>query len=196
MRILLTLLLAVGICGSSQAHPAPDIPVRSTFNDDGTVTIRVELDPRCFAEDPMHEPYLENADFQSYTPEQKTGLLSRARRLIDDSIEFRLLPGGPIQPEFEMRFTTFAGQPLLWNVEKPAENTAECGVAPVVVTAEWTVDASKATGYQIKARKAGKFSVHFVNRLGEKEQRLHVLFPGEESYVLGLKGWAESLKGG
>ncbi len=183
-------------CAWTHAHPVPDIPVRSIFKDDGTVTIRVEIDPRCFAEDPLNEPYLENADLQSYKPEQKTELLSQVRQLIQDSIEFRLLPGGPVQPKFEMRFTTFAGQPLLWDAEKPEENTAECGVMPVMVTAEWTVDASKAAGYQIKALKAGKFSVHFINHLGEEEQRLHVLFPGEESYVLELKGWAESLKGG
>jgi hypothetical protein len=180
-------LLAAVICGTALAHPVPDIPVRTVFNSDGTATIRVEVDPRCFAQDPLNEPYLENAKLQTYTEEQRTELLDRARKLILDTIEFSLLPGGTVQPEFRLKFTSFANQALSWNVEKPAENTEECAVMPVMVTAEWSVDASKANGYRIRALKAGRFSVQYINHIGGEEHRLQVLFPGETSYVLELR---------
>lgn len=96
------------LCQMAVAHPIPDIPVRSSFSGDGPVTIRVEVDPRCFASDPLNEPYLDNARLLSLERGKKAELLSKADAFIKDSIEFRAQPTLQLQPEFKMKFTTFA----------------------------------------------------------------------------------------
>ena len=40
------------------AHPVPDVPLRSFFDADGSAVIEIELDTRCFSDDPESEPYL------------------------------------------------------------------------------------------------------------------------------------------
>ena len=175
------------------AHPTPDIPVRSSFGADGSVTIRVEVDPRCFAADPLNEPYLENALLQSFEQEKKAELFLRTEKLIMDSIEFWMYPVGQVLPDFKMKFSTFSNKELTWNQGDRAANTLQCAETPVVITAEWKTDASRLSAYQIKAKKAGKFSIRFINELSGQEQPLNVLFPGEASYKLDLTSWAESV---
>jgi hypothetical protein len=188
---LMTLgLLVAALCATSPAHPVPDIPVRSTFGLDGKVTVLIEIDPRCFEGDALHAPYLENAAFQLYSKAQKTKLKEQAKNLIEGTIEFDFEPKSDVAPAFEMSFTTFSSKPLKWNTATPKDNNLKCAETPVMVTAMWATDASKLTGYRIKAKKTGKFSVKFINHLGKEKQRLHVLFPGETSYRLDLKDWA------
>jgi len=188
MRPLLALAVAVSGCSLALGHPVPDIPVRGVFQKDGTAIVRVEIDPRCFAKDPLNEPYLENSVFQSYSEQQKSDLEKKAAVLIAEVIEFRLLPKGVVAPKFKMKATTFNNRPLDWNAKLPASNTIQCAQKPVMITAEWTLEASKATGYQIASAKSAKFSVQFINNLRNKKQPLHVLFPGEESFILRLQG--------
>lgn len=180
-------------CQTAAAHPVPDIPVRSSFHADGSLTIRVEVDPRCFAEDPLNEPYLENALLQSFHPDKKQALFSKAEELLMKTIEFRMEPVGRVLPDFKMRFTTFADTALTWNTEQPATNTVECAETPVVITAEWTTTASVLSGYQIRAAKVGKFSIRVIHRVNDKPQPLNVLFPGEESDRLDLIPWAKTV---
>jgi hypothetical protein len=193
-RKLSHLLLLAGLCRAAVAHPEPDIPVRSSFGPDGHVTIRVEVDPRCFTRDPLNEPYLENASMQALPEGEKTELFSKAARFISEFIEFRALPMGMLRPEFKMKFTTFQNKELVWNAAKPAENAAAVAQTPVVITAEWKVDASSWTGYQIKSSSKGKLGVQFINDLNGKSQALNVLFPGEESYTLDLIAWAKGIR--
>lgn len=196
VKTLLVIFLMAAASGVGFGHPVPDIPVRSTFESDGTVTILVEVDPRCFAEDPLNEPYLENATLQGYSEEQKAALKEKAKKLISEFIEFRTPPDGVMNPKFEMSFTTFLSRELPWNAETPDENSEKCAEMPVMVTARWTAASPNMTGYQIKAKKAGKFTVRFINHVGEKRQRPNVLFPGEESYVLDLKEWSQAVAEG
>ena len=187
LRRMVVLSLALSAIGQSTfAHPVPDIPVRSTFGNDGSVTIRVEVDPRCFTPDPLNEPYLENARLLSLDREKKSELFSKARALIQDSIEFQAPPIGQLQPKFTLKFTTFDNIPLVWNSARLADTTDPAAQTPVVLTAEWKPDASQWSGYQVKATPKGKFSVRFINFVNGKEQPLNVLFPGEESYQLDL----------
>jgi hypothetical protein len=151
------------------------------------------VDPRCFAEDPLNEPYLENALLQTFTKRQKEELFEKTKRLIRESIEFRMLPKGPVFPDFKMKFTSFSNADLTWNADHPDENTVQCAETPAVITAEWKTEASQFSAFQIKARKEGFFSVRFINDLNGEEQPLNVLFPGEESYKLVLTGWAETV---
>ncbi|MGI8604432.1 MAG: hypothetical protein ACR2OZ_15770 [Verrucomicrobiales bacterium] len=81
---------------------------------------------------------------------------------------------------------------MIWNSARLAEATTAIAQIPVVITAEWKTDASRWSGYQIKAKQSGKFSVRFINDVNGKEQPLNVLFPGEESYKLDLTSWAKS----
>ena len=180
------------LCQATAAHPIPDIPVRSVFSADGSATIRIEVDPRCFASDPLNEPYLENDRLHSLEREQKAELFRKTEAFIKDSIEFFAPPAGPVVPAFKMKFTTFANKPLPWSTARAAENPAANAQVPVVITAEWKVDASRWSGFQIKAKPTGKLSVIFLNDLNGKEQPLNVLFPGEESYRLDLSAWAKT----
>lgn len=191
---LLTTLAVATVCQTAFGHPIPDIPVRATFGPDGRLTVLIEVDPRCFAADPLNEPYLENAVLQTYTEAQKAALFQKTKALIDESILLHFQPAREKEPEFEMRFTTMFNLPLQWNEEKPEENSIECAETPVMVTASWTTEASDLTSYQVEATKAGKFSVKILNYIGKERQRMNVLFPGESSYVLDLDAWATAVR--
>lgn len=181
---LLPFLLFGGL--SVFGHPVPDIPVRATFLEDGTATIAVEIDPRCFADQALHEPYLENAVLQSRSEKEKAALVTKAQAFISDTLTFRLEPQKALKPTFAMRFTTLGSEPLLWNAEEPDSNRQRVARLPVTITATWKLDASALKTYQLHAKPDGKFSVQFINHIGDDAQRLHVLFPGETSYRLEL----------
>ena len=182
MKGLVPVLSLILINQAAFSHPIPDIPVRASFASDGTVTIQVEVDPRCFAPDPLNEPYLLIANLQRMDEEEKAKLFAQTKRFIQQNIEFRAIPGGPFQPALAIRFTSFAKEEL--TASSPAQT-------PVVITGECRVDASHWKEYQIKSMKGMPFSVQFINEVDGKEQSLNVLFPGEESYKLDLRDWSK-----
>jgi len=171
---------------SAFAHPVPDIPVRATFLADGSATIAVEIDPRCFADQALHEPYLENAVMQARSEKEKDALTAKTKSFIVDTLGFRFDPDGAAKPVFTTAFTTLGSQALPWNAEDPDSNRQRVARLPVTITATWKLDASAVKSYRLHAKPAGKFSVQFINHIGETPQRLHVLFPGETSYRLEL----------
>ena len=160
------------------SHPIPDIPVRSFFAGDGTATIQVEVDPRCFASDPLHEPYLMKAVFQTMEEEEKAQLFSQTKKFIARLITLRATPDGPLQPEFDLRFTAFGDEELTAGM--PWDT-------PVVITGESKVDASHWEDYQVASVKEMPFSVKVINVVEGEQQSLNVLFPGEKSKVLDLR---------
>ncbi len=182
MKGLVPVLSLILINQAAFSHPVPDIPVRASFASDGTVTIQVEVDPRCFAPDPLNEPYLINGNLQRVDEEKKAKLFAQTKRFIQQYIEFRAEPDGPFQPALALRFTAFANEEL---------TTSSAAQTPVVITGECRVDASHWKGYQIKSQKSIKLSVQFINDVNGKEQPLNVLFPGEESYMLDLGDWSK-----
>jgi len=165
------------------AHAVPDIPVQAFFEADGTCLIRVEVDPRCFATDPEKEPFLQNWVLERMTPAEKETLVAKARELVARSVELRFEPIGKVQPELAFRFTSHG--------DKPLQATAD----PVMVTGEWrTKIPAGLEGYRIKALPGEKLSVVMVNHLrGKPVERIHVLFPGETSYLLDLTGLTASV---
>ena len=175
----MVLLVSILIPLRAFAHPIPDIPVRSFFAADGTATIQVEVDPRCFAPDPLHEPYLMKAVFQTMDEEEKAQLFSRTKEFIARLITFRATPGGPFQPEFDLRFTAFGNEELTAGL--PWDT-------PVAITGESKVDVSHLEEYQVASGKDMPFSVQVINVVKGERQSLQVLFPGEESRVLDLRG--------
>jgi hypothetical protein len=60
--LLLLPFLATGIL---EAHPVPDVLVRSYFTSGGGAEIRVEVDPRSFEAHPEEHEYLEKSAAES-----------------------------------------------------------------------------------------------------------------------------------
>jgi hypothetical protein len=187
-------LALAAACPLALAHPVPDIPVRAEFAPDGTVTVRAEVDPRCFADDPLNEPYLENASFQEFSDDQKRELVAKTLWLLSETVEIRFLPDGAAQPKFHVKFTTLGSEELTWDTKAPETNTPTCAELPVTVTAEWKTDASRFQAYQVKSDEKGKFSVVVLSSVNGQAQPLNVLFPGEESARLDLAAWAAAVK--
>ncbi|MDP1588260.1 MAG: hypothetical protein Q8M07_10980 [Prosthecobacter sp.] len=159
------------------AHPLPDVPVRADFAQDGGWTLQVEVDPRCFEEDPNVALSVTNADLALFTAERKEQLKTAARDYVKRVVEIVLDPAAPVNPEFVFGFTTHENAPL-----KTPEDA-------VVLTGTWkTKVPAGTTGYSIKALQTGELSVLYHNTaLGKKLDRFQILFPGESSYVLDLK---------
>lgn len=173
-------LLLLALFRAVVAHPVPDIPVRTTFDADGTCTIRVEMDPRCFEADWEMEAYLLHIQMNKLMIEaDKEALKAKSRQFIGNGIEFFFeQPELKITPDFTWAFTTLGGGPLV-NIDDP-----------VVLTGTWTTRVPEGTqGYSIRATKAVKFAVNFENTLrGHVDERVAVLFPGEKSFVFDLSG--------
>ena len=169
---LLTLLLAT----VARAHPIPDIPVRSFFPGDGTVRITVEVDPRCFDEEPATAASMLPPTLATLPPERKAELQRQAADLTRRCVEFIFEPVGRVQPEFTFTFT--------------GKNSAALATDEdvVVLTGEWrTTLASGLTGWRIRSTRESELSVVFQNIIrGEVHPRLAVLFPGEDSFTLDL----------
>lgn len=158
------------------AHPVPDIPVRTFFPGDGTARVTVEVDPRCFEEDPNTAPSLMKPAYDAMAPERRAELQRKAAELIRDSIEFVIEPVGRVQPEFKFTFSGHSGVAL-----KTDEDV-------VVLTGEWpTTLATGLSGWHIRSSDKNKLSVVFQNIIrGNVHERIAVLFPGEKSYVLNI----------
>lgn len=178
-----TLLFGVVVClvmGEwSKAHPLPELPVWAFFEEDGTARFEIEVDPRCFIEDPESELYMLYWYLQRCDKKEKETMFEQAREFIPTRIDLVFdSPEGVEEPEFECRFTTLGGKPL-----KDLDD-------PVVIRATWeTKLPSTVRTYQVKAHEIGILSVLFLNHVNDRAvPRIQTLFPGEESYVLDLAG--------
>lgn len=178
---LLAFALSANFAG---AHPMPDVLVRSFFNEDGSVVIRIELDPRAFAEDPLNEPYTENWMLKDMEGEERAALVAKAEAYVKQAVELRFLPKGKVEPELEWRFTAHDDGPL----EKVDD--------PVMLTGEWNSTVPpELEGYQVHAPDYRDLSVYFLNHIrDEAVERYQVMFPGETSYVLDLKEFVAGIE--
>lgn len=176
MRIWFLILIA-SVPGAIFAHPVPDIPVFTSFSGD-TATVTIEIDPRSFTEDPETEPYTFHNAFRITPEEKKEKLKVQGQELVDRTIGFVFSPEKKVKPVLEFSFAGIDGAPLKGDDD------------PVMLigTAEFKVPKG-ATGYQVVADGSGRLSVVFKNEIdGKKVERINVLFPGEESYLLDLSG--------
>jgi len=140
---IFAILFLFSATGYLQAHPVPDVPVRTVF-ESGEATISVEVDIRCFSDDPEGEPYFVKRVLEASTAEEKKVYTDQAGKLIESTIRFVLAPVGRIQPEFSFEFTGKNGAKL----EKEDD--------PVMVTARAKLGVPEgATGYKIEADEAG-----------------------------------------
>lgn len=183
MRFLPTLLgLLLPILAG--AHPVPDIPVRTWFSQNGSCTVTVEVDPRCFAADPNAEPSLLNAVLPGMSPAARAEMKQKAADLARRYVEFMFDPSGPVTPEFTFDFTGQAQAPL----------TTEEDI--VVLTGTWqTRVPAGSTAWRIRATKATPLAVVFRNYLeGLQDPKFSVLFPGETSFPFELGRPSEPLR--
>lgn len=158
------------------AHAVPDIPVRTWFTQDGSCTVTVEVDPRCFAADPNAEPSLLNAVLPGMSEPARAEMKQKAADLARRYVEFMFEPTGKVQPEFSFEFTGHAQAPL--SVEEDI----------VVLTGTWQTRVPEgATTWRIRATKETPLAVVFRNYLeGLESPKFSVLFPGETSFPFTL----------
>ena len=161
-----------------QGHPIPDIPVIGHFDSNGATLIEIEVDPRCFAEDSEKETYLHHWVLQEMDRNERDDLVTKAKKLAAHSIRCRFVAGDWFNPDFAFVFEKKGGGILREIDDK------------VALRGKWrTVLGNRSTGYQVRALEQSSFDVVFTNRIGGiAHKQVHVLFPGEESFVLNLKG--------
>lgn len=177
--LLLPCLMSFGV-----AHPVPDVPLRAFFKADKSVVIKIEIDPRCFSEDPETEPYLRLNQYLQFSQLVQDSLRSKAEKFVKQTLEISFLPGPVVPPDWKFDFTTFNSEKLVLSDD------------PVMLTGSWNLGKiSDQTGYQIRALPEGKLSVLFLNYYQGKGLRgLQVLFPGESSRILDLSGVSEAIE--
>ena len=166
---------------TAQAHPVPDVPVRAHFDSDGSARFEVEVDLRCFADDPENEPYYIHKVLQSLTDERKEELKQQVHGFLDETLKIYLAPSEePAGPEFTVTFGKIGGGEFRDDED------------PVALIARWNTKIPEGAGYRLEALETGELSVLFLNHLdGIKQKRMQVLFPGETSKVLELGNIAE-----
>ena len=182
-RVFLTILL---ICGGFSslvlAHPMPDIPVRTYLGDDGSLEIRVEVDPRAFAANPEEFEYETKAKTDQTTPGAFQILVETANRFVANRVKFHLEPHGEQQPNFT------------WSYQKLGDaGPLQAADDSAVLVGSWLLKLPEGTsGYRIESirlRETGALAmnVNFFNFRNEvKEERYAVLFPGESSFAWNL----------
>lgn len=183
LLLFLGFVISFALAERSVAHPLPELPVWAFFEEDGTARFEIEVDPRCFIEDPETELYMLYWYLQRCDESEKEAMFEQARTFIPTRIDLVFdSPAGVEEPKFSCRFTTLGGKAL-----KDLDD-------PVVIRASWeTKLPSSVRTYQVKAHEVGILSVLFLNHVNDQAvPRIQTLFPGEESYVLDLK---EPLKG-
>ena len=151
-RVVLGIWLLLALVPIAVAHPIPDVPLRSFFEADGSAVIRIELDTRCFSQDPEAEPYLFLEEYLLLSEAERDRLRARARAYADKVLQLSFEPGGVARPQWEFEFTTFRGRPLT-----RADD-------PVMLTGSWRLkDLSGLTGYQARSLPAAELSLLFLN---------------------------------
>lgn len=177
LAVLLAAAILNGTIGFVRANPEPDIPVHVSVAKDGKCTIRVEVDPRCFTQDPMSERYLMKVDLTHRSAQELQAIRDQVAEALPGWVQVAFDPELARQPVFALAFTGEQQRPLL----KPDD--------PVVVTATWTfVPPPGMKALRVVALKPGRYSVVVRYELeGQEQERFATLFPGEASFWIRAK---------
>ena len=184
-RLALAVWLLLALGPAAVAHPIPDVPLRSFFEADGSAVIKIELDTRCFSQDPEAEPYLFLEEYLLLSEAERDRLRAQAQAYTEQVLQLSFEPGGAARPQWDFEFTTFRGRPLT-----RADD-------PVMLTGSWRLkDISGLAGYQARSLPEAELSLLFLNYYqGEILRGIQVLFPDETSRVLDLSNLAEAETG-
>lgn len=158
------------------AHPIPDLPVIGSFERNGSASITIEVDPRCFAEDPEEVPFLEKEAFAKLNSEEKKALTDQARNLIQKALRVRFGSEEWFFPEFRFEFLAKEHETIILDGD----------IVVLRGTYQRTLPSHLKT-YQIKALESADYDLIFTNIVdGKPFKRVNVLWPGEESFALDL----------
>ncbi len=159
---------------SASAHPLPDVPVGVDFDATGHMTIKVEIDPRCWAADPNTAPYTTKAVLEQQSQIDREALLAKAKDFASKSVEIVTEPPGLLAANLTFALTTVTDRPL----EKADD--------PVVATGTWRGPVPQGLrGLGFRAPKPATMAVvvhHYYQ--GRGLERFAVLFPGETSFLI------------
>ena len=179
MKVFLSSIICLLCPLFSWAHPIPDIPVIGSFERDGKAIIIVEVDPRCFAEDPEEVPFLQKQAFDKLSKKEKEELTDKARNLIQKTLQVRFGTEGWFFPEFRFEFLTKEHETIILDGDI------------ILIRGTYERRLSRdVKSYQIKAMDSAGYDIVFKNILaGIPQKRVNVLWPGEESFVLDLSSF-------
>ncbi|MCB1092193.1 MAG: hypothetical protein KDL87_11715 [Verrucomicrobiae bacterium] len=189
VALLIGWAIGFGLPMPSQAHPLPDLPVRSYFLEDGSVEIRVEVDPRCFEKDPEAEGFLMKAMIDNLTADEQAEMKTQAEKFVGERLRFLFDPKGELKPQFDWEFRKLGdSSPLLYVADE------------VVLVGVWKLKQREGiSAYRIEAleltpEKMGiPLNVNFLNFVGGKQvERFAVLFPGETSFAFDVGSLKET----
>lgn len=180
--VTLILLLQAALILDLKAHPVPDIPVRAYFDGQGTMEIRIEVDPRSYEADPEAFEYYLKSDIEKMDPTAVEAMKSKVKTLLDQRLRLHFEPEGAKIPELKWEFRKIGDEP--W--EAPTDETSLVGVAKFKLTDEisYRVESLKLTEKSLGIPMNVVFK-NFFN--GVQAERYAVLFPGETSFALDLK---------
>ncbi|NLT70533.1 MAG: HupE/UreJ family protein [Verrucomicrobiaceae bacterium] len=177
------LILPFLFVGAAEAHPVPDVLVRSYFSSNGEAEIRVEVDPRSFEAHPEEHDYLEKTAAEKVDDKTLETMGRTAATFLAGRVRFLLEPLGEVKPEFDWSFAKLGDAPL----ENPDD--------PAVLIGSWKTTLPQGlSGFRIQSLEltdpdAIPMNVVFLNHLnGQQIERYAVLFPGEKSFLLDLTG--------
>lgn len=173
------LLIAFLVIGRlAWGNPEPDVPVHCQFKSDGSVLVRIEIDPRCFTEDPMSERYLMKVDLTWRSEDDLNQLKLQAADAIARWVQFLPEPGMVLKSEFNFTFTG-QNQAALVKPDDPVVVTATCVLRP----------ANRLSRLRIKATSDARWSIVVrYARDGIEQSRFATLFPGETSFPMDVFG--------
>lgn len=176
--ILKKLVLLSFLAGSLSplfCHPIPDIPIIGNFNSDGNSSILVEIDPRCFVDDPESEPFLTASAFKDLSQSDKARLLLQAENLTKAAFTLRFGQAAWSLPTFSFDFAFRDGG-----------ETSEENIVLIQGLYHTLLD-SNSSFYQIRSLESAPYDLIFTNQIdGKPQRRVNVLFPGEESFKFDL----------
>ena len=176
MKVFLSSILFLLCPLFAWAHPIPDIPVIGSFEKNGSASITIEVDPRCFAEDPEEVPFLQKDAFDKLGEQEKKELTDKARNLLQKSLRLRFGSGKWGFPEFRFEFLTKEHETIV----------LEGDIVLIRGTHQRTLS-PELKSYQIKAMDTAPYDLVFTNVVdGKPLRRVNVLWPGEESFTLDL----------
>ena len=168
-RLLLALVLFSRL---AWANPAPDVPVHCHFDKDGSITVRIEIDPRCFTDDPMSERYLMKVDLTWRSKEDLQQLKAEAEKAIARWVQFVPEPITGLKPVFAF---TGQNQAALVKADDPVVITATCTLRPTTPLQTLRVKATSEARWSVVVR----YDVE-----GVEQPRFATLFPGETSFAM------------
>ena len=184
MKIISTSILLLLCPLFCLAHPIPDIPVIGTFEREGKAVVLVEVDPRCFAEDPEEVDFLLKEAYDKLSDQEREKLKDQANTLMENTLRVRFGPEEWFFPDFRFDFLTKEHETII----------LEEDIVVLRGTYERTLSQDLRT-YQIKALDSADYDLIFTNVVdGKPLRRVNVLWPGEESFALDLPSYSKDEK--